>query len=170
MPSLRNAVRHTLNLSSLHQRWWWNDPDCLLVRDTDTHLTETEVQSAVTLVGLSGGLLVSSDDLRKVNPDRLRWISLLTPNLGLRGLPLDILESEVPEVYLVKLRGNGQDWLLVGVFNWNDRPTGCRLNFIRLGFRSGVALDVFDFWWGSYTLCSENEMIFVMFHPTDVSF
>ena len=91
MPALRNALRHTLNLSSLHQRWWWNDPDCLLVRDTDTRLTEAEVQSAVSLVGLSGGMLVSSDDMRSVDPERLAWVSKLVPNLGLGGLPLDYL-------------------------------------------------------------------------------
>ena len=57
MPSLRNALRHTLNLDVLHKRLWWNDPDCLLVRDTNTRLTEPEVMSAITLVGLSGGML-----------------------------------------------------------------------------------------------------------------
>ena len=93
MPSLRNAIRHTLNLSTLHRRWWWNDPDCLLVRDHDTWLTEAEVQSAVTLVGLSGGMLVSSDDLRTLNPERLRWVSMLVPNLGITGKPMGLFEE-----------------------------------------------------------------------------
>ena len=38
LPSLRNALRHTLAHSALHRRWWWNDPDCLLARDFDTRL------------------------------------------------------------------------------------------------------------------------------------
>ena len=46
LPSLRNALRHVLAHSSLHRRWWWNDPDCLLARDTDTRLSAEEVQSA----------------------------------------------------------------------------------------------------------------------------
>jgi alpha-galactosidase len=38
LPSLRNSLRHVLAHSALHRRWWWNDPDCLLARDTETRL------------------------------------------------------------------------------------------------------------------------------------
>lgn len=164
MPSLRNALRHTLNLSTLHQRWWWNDPDCLLVRSRHTHLTRAEVQSAVTLIGLSGGLLVSSDDMRRMDPERLRWVSLLVPSLGLRGLPLDLLEHEMPEVYRVQLHLPGatdQYYQLVGLFNWRDHPADCRLQFERLGFPPGADLHVFDFW---SNVCQSLEAPEIEFH------
>jgi len=178
MPSLRNALRHTLNLSTLHQRWWWNDPDCLLVRDEHTRLkgtpgsfrlkgtpdspglTSPEVHSAVTLVGLSGGMLVSSDDLRQLTPGRLRWISLLIPNLGLRGLPLNWLEHEMPRVYQVKLEHDGQAWQLVALFNWNNRPADCWLRFTELGYAPGAALYVYDFWEGHYWRVTDPHRLF----------
>jgi alpha-galactosidase len=160
MPSLRNALRHTLNLSTLHKRWWWNDPDCLLVRDEHTRLTSPEVHSAVTLVGLSGGMLVSSDDLRELKPGRLRWISLLIPNLGLRGLPLNWLEHEMPPVYQVKLEHDGQAWQLVALFNWNDGPADYWLRFSELGYGPGAMLHVFDFWTGHYRRATEPQMMF----------
>jgi alpha-galactosidase len=160
MPSLRNALRHTLNLSTLHKRWWWNDPDCLLVRDEHTRLTRPEVHSAVSLVGLSGGMLVSSDDLGELKPGRLRWISLLVPDLGLRGLPLNWLEHEMPRVYQVKLEHNGQVWQLVALFNWNDRPADCWLRFTELGYEPGKALHVFDFWTGHYWNVTDPDMVF----------
>lgn len=160
MPSLRNALRHTLNLSTLHKRWWWNDPDCLLVRDTDTHLIEPEVQSAVTLVGLSGGMLVSSDDLSKVNPERLRWISLLVPNLGLGGSPLGLLEREMVGQYQVKLEAAGQAWWDVGMFNWSDSPANCIIKFEELGFAAGSPMHVFDFWSRRYWRISYPMMVF----------
>jgi alpha-galactosidase len=160
MPSLRNALRHTLNLSALHQRWWWNDPDCLLVRDTDTHLTEPEVQSAVTLVGLSGGMLVSSDDLRKLNPERLRWISRLVPNLGLRGSPLGLLEKDMPERYQVRFEALGQTWQDVGLFNWSDRPANCIIKFGELGLAVGSPVHVFDFWSRRYWRITYPMMVF----------
>jgi alpha-galactosidase len=192
MPSLRNALRNTLNMSSLHQRWWWNDPDCLLVRDTDVRLkyspdssrlkgspdssrlkgspdshrlTEPEVQSAVTLVGLSGGMLVSSDDMSKVNPERLSWVSLLVPNLGLRGLPLDGLRNEMPSLYQVKLNGGGQAWQLVALFNWNDHPSDCHLRFNELGYKPGTVLHVFDFWAKKYQRTPDPEMVFAGVPP-----
>jgi alpha-galactosidase len=160
MPSLRNALRNTLNLSSLHQRWWWNDPDCLLVRDLDTRLTEPEVQSAVSLIGLSGGMLVSSDDLRQVNPERIKWVSLLVPNLGLRGVPLDGSKHEMPSLYQVKLRKGEHDWQLVALFNWNDHPADCRLRFNDLGYKTGAALHVFDFWSKRYQHVTDPELVF----------
>lgn len=165
MPSLRNALRNTLNLSSLHKRLWWNDPDCLLVRDSDTRLTEAEVQSAVSLVGLSGGVLVSSDDMRTIAPERLRWVSLLVPNLGLRGLALDWLEHEMPELYQVKLQGAGGGWQLVALFNWDDHPADCRLRFNELGYPLGTGLHVFDFWASRYLRVADPEMVFVGIPP-----
>ncbi len=160
MPSLRNALRHTMNLSSLHKRWWWNDPDCLLVRDTDTHLTWHEVQSAVTLVGLSGGMLVLSDGLRKLNASRLRWISLLVPNLGLRGVSLDWLEHEMPHLYRLQLPKTENNWHSVAVFNWNDLPEDYCLWFTKLGVQPGAELHVFDFWAGHYHHVTDSQIVF----------
>ncbi|OGO66434.1 MAG: hypothetical protein A2030_06650 [Chloroflexi bacterium RBG_19FT_COMBO_50_10] len=160
MPSLRNNFRNNLNLSALHQRWWWNDPDCLLVRDNHTHLTRWEVQSAVSLVGLSGGMLVSSDDLRKLNSSRLNWVRLLVPNLGLRGMPMDLLEHEMPQVYSVRLEHDGQAWQLVALFNWEDQPADCWLRFDELGYHLGADLHVFDFWSKKHHSLASPEMGF----------
>ncbi len=160
MPALRNALRNTLNLSSLHQHWWWNDPDCLLVRDIDSRLTEAEVQSAVSLVGLSGGLLISSDDMRSVAPERLAWVSKLVPNLGMRGLPLDTMEREMPRLYRVKLEAAEKAWQLVALFNWEDHPADLILRFRELGYKTGADLHVFDFWARKYHRSQVSEMKF----------
>ena len=47
--SLRNNIRHTLNLSALHRRWWWNDPDCLMVRNYDTTLNDKRSRATLPL-------------------------------------------------------------------------------------------------------------------------
>jgi alpha-galactosidase len=160
VPALRNALRHTLNLSSLQRKWWWNDPDCLLVRDADSQLSEAEVHSAVTLTGLSGGMLVSSDDLHLVSPERQRWISLLVPNLGLQGVPLGKLEREMPALYHVKVEHNGRVWQLVGLFNWDDRPADLHLRFSDLGYPVGARLQVFDFWNRRYLWVHKSGLAF----------
>jgi hypothetical protein len=49
-------------------------------------------------------MLVLSDDLYRVNPQRLRWASLLVPYLGMRGLPVYWLEREMPGMYRVMLQ------------------------------------------------------------------
>ena len=160
MPSLRNALRHTLNLDVLHKRLWWNDPDCLLVRDTNTRLTEPEVMSAITLVGLSGGMLASSDDLRQVSPERLSRISLLVPNLGLKGIPLGLLEQEMPGQYVAKLKTAEGSWQVVGLFNWNNDSAECYIKYEEFGFRVDARLYVFDFWSKKAWRTNNNNLVF----------
>jgi alpha-galactosidase len=164
-PSLRNALRHTLNLSVLHKRWWWNDPDCLLVRDTQSRLTQAEVQSAVTLVGLSGGMFVSSDDPSKLTDERLHWISMLVPNVGLRGRALDLLARDMPEIYQVQVHACNGDYTLLGLFNWDAHPGECRVNLESLGFAEGCDLELFDFWNERYFRTPDMQVSFPALAP-----
>jgi alpha-galactosidase len=145
MPAMRNALRNTLNLNSLHRRLWWNDPDCLVIRD-DSRLDDAEVQSEISLIGLSGGMLISSDDLSKVSAKRQRWLRLVLPNLGMHGLPLDGLKHEMPRVYRVPLENLGQQWQLLALFNSQDHPRDIRFQLADLGFSQGTQIHVFDFW------------------------
>jgi len=160
MPALRNALRNTLNLNSLHRRWWWNDPDCLVIRDDDSRLDDAEVQSAISLIGLSGGMLISSDDLGKVSAKRQRWLRCVLPNLGLHGLPLDGLKQEMPRVYRVQLENLGQQWQLLALFNWEDHPRDIRFQLADLGFSPGTQIHVFDFWEQEYHQAAWPELRF----------
>jgi len=150
LAALRNNVRHTLNLSTLHRRWWWNDPDCLMVRDYDTRLTDDEVVSNVSLVGLSGGLMINSDNLIRLSPERQKLMNLLLPVLSKGGYPLDGLEREMAELYVLPVETGWQTWQDVAVFNWSDRPVHRQLDLKRLGWMSDSALHVFDFWKRTY--------------------
>jgi alpha-galactosidase len=160
MPSLRNSLRHTLNLGMLHKRLWWNDPDCLLIRHLDTLLTEAEVQSTISLVGLSGGMVVSSDNLEKVSPERLSWLSRLVPNLGYSGHTLGYLEKEMPGKYILKQVRQGMEWQVVAVFNWSNEPEECYLKFEELGYPVDARLHVFDFWSRKYWRTNNNNLVF----------
>ncbi|MDD5398568.1 MAG: alpha-galactosidase, partial [Dehalococcoidia bacterium] len=144
--ALRNNIRHTINLSTLHQRWWWNDPDCLMVRNYDTTLGDAEVISNLSLVGLSGGLLISSDDLTRLPVERQKLVALLTPLMGVSGRPLDMLEREMAELYALPVTKNDMSWQNVAVFNWSDSASERSLDLIRLGYEAGQRLHIFDFW------------------------
>ncbi len=146
LPSLRNSLRHVLAHSALHRRWWWNDPDCLLARDLDTRLGPEEVRSALSLLGLSGGLLVSSDEPARLSPERRRWLSLLVPALSPGGRALDLLEREMPELYDLPLSAPWGGWHVVLVANWREKPRRKSLPLERLGLPAGRPLFVFDFW------------------------
>jgi alpha-galactosidase len=70
--SARIAIRNTINRAPLLGRWWLKDPGCLLVRDRDTRLSEAEVRSLASVIALSGGILLVSDDMSRLRPERRR--------------------------------------------------------------------------------------------------
>src|SRR5205823_10949008 len=78
-PALSNALRATLARMWLHGRWWANDPDCVIVRASDTELSLDEVQAWAAVVALSGGMLFVGDDVSRVEPDRLALLARLLP-------------------------------------------------------------------------------------------
>jgi len=160
MAAARNAIQVTLVRSALHGRWWHNDPDCLLVRDQDTRLTEDEVRSLVSVIGLSGGLVLSSDDLPRLSPSRRRYLAALLPALGERALPLDLLGREMPELYVLRMKRDWGEWVVVGLFNWDDRPAPRTLDLARLGLRADAPHHVFDFWEGRYWRVSDGGLTF----------
>jgi alpha-galactosidase len=66
-PATQNAWRNTLARSFMHRRLWLNDPDCLMLRTTDTKLTGAQVEAWALAVGASGGMALVSDDLALVD-------------------------------------------------------------------------------------------------------
>ena len=158
MPAARNNVRHTLNLSALHRRWWWNDPDCLLARDTDTHLTAAQVRSLISVMGLSGGMLVDSDNLAHLSPQRQQWAAAIWPILSEGARPLDLLEREMAERYDLPVSHPWASWHVVGAFNWSSRPARQTLDLARVGFDGQQPVHAFDFWQREHRLCREPTL------------
>lgn len=68
-PSTRGAWRSTLLRSFLHRRLWLNDPDCVMLRSTETSLTTEQARTWARAVGLSGGMVLVSDDLDLLGSD-----------------------------------------------------------------------------------------------------
>jgi len=62
-PATSHAFTNTLTRSFMHRRLWLNDPDCLMLRTTDTGLGESAARTWALAVGLSGGMALVSDDL-----------------------------------------------------------------------------------------------------------
>lgn len=121
MPSARNSIRNILTRASLHQHWWINDPDCLLIRP-NTRLTLDEVRSLASVIALTGGSLLVSDDLPKLPADRLRIAEVLLPVIGERARVIDWFDAEMPELLrLDRVDAVGERHLLAK-FNWSDEP------------------------------------------------
>lgn len=148
--SARNAVKNIISRAPLHRRWWLNDPDCLLVRDVATRLTEAEVRCLATVIGLSGGIFLVSDDLTRVNPERFRYIQALMPVLKTGAYAPDWLNERAPEEMMLKMNCATGRWWVVGVFNWDNGPRPKTFLLDRLGLEPG-AYWVSDFWEATVT-------------------
>ena len=151
MPSARNAIHNILTRAPLHQRWWVNDPDCLLVRP-DTHLTLAEVQSLSSVIGLTGGSILVSDDLPQLPKDRLRLAQVLLPVIGERALVMDLLERDMPTCLRVDLDGPTGPWHLLARFNWEDGPVDLEFSAERFGLDTDTSWWLREFWTGDVGL------------------
>jgi hypothetical protein len=89
LPSLRAMIRNSVSRAPLGHRWWHNDPDCLMFGE-HTRLTDDEVASAASIVAMTCGMLLLSDDLPKVPAQRIRILSKIFPLTGVSAVVLDL--------------------------------------------------------------------------------
>ncbi len=122
MSAARNALQNTLARAPLHDRWWINDPDCLLIRE-NTNLSLAEVQSLAAAIALTGGSLLLSDHLPNLSRKRLRLAESLLPLIGERPQVLDWFDSSTPSRLRLDLKNETGSWHLLAFFNWDDKES-----------------------------------------------
>ncbi len=128
MPSARNSIQNILTRAEQHNRWWINDPDCLLVRP-EINLSIHEIRSLASIIALTGGSLLVSDDLPNLPADRRKIIEVLLPLIGKRANVMDWLDTEMPHNIRLDLKNGCGDWNILGRFNWKDHPREIFLSF-----------------------------------------
>ncbi|MBI1885956.1 MAG: galactokinase [Chloroflexi bacterium] len=116
VPATLNAIRNVLHRWWMHRRLWLNDPDCLMLRDSETALSEDEVQTLTTVIAMSGGMMLDSDSLPRLSPERLAVLAKVLPLRGEAAVPLDLFERDIPQALWRESDG------LLAVFNWADEP------------------------------------------------
>jgi alpha-galactosidase len=145
LPSARNACHNTLTRAALHRRWWVNDPDCLLLRK-ETQLNEVEVRTIATVIALTGGSLLLSDDLTRLPPERIRIAQSMLPLIGKAPLVLDWFDAATPSRLRLDLDGPAGQWHLLALFNWEDELQDATVNLREFGLDPARAYFVSDFW------------------------
>ncbi len=70
MPALANAWRNTLARAFMHRRLWVNDPDCIMLRTSDTGLSAEVAERWARAVASLGEMLLLSDDLSLYGPEQ----------------------------------------------------------------------------------------------------
>lgn len=114
----RNAIVNVATRAPLDRRWWLNDPDCLMVREDRTKLTDAEVHVLATVMGMTDGMLVISDRLSLLSPRRREVIARARELAGGRIEVADLFEQQLPELLVAHHDGHVD----VAALNLGDRP------------------------------------------------
>jgi alpha-galactosidase len=97
----RTALINDLTRSSMHRNLWFNDPDCLLVRKNKNKMNPEQTKLMASVMAVSGGMLLVSDDLTKLEMDRLdllkKALMLNRECQGQTPIPIGIFEEEFPK-------------------------------------------------------------------------
>ena len=158
LPSARNAIQNTLSRAALHRRWWINDPDCLLLRET-TQLTLDEIQSLATVIALSGGLLVLSDHLPELPVERLAIAQALLPTIGQRPQVLDWFDAGMPQRIRLDLSSSSETWHLLALHNWQEQEKEFDFSLQDYNVKTERSHWLRDFWKNETHLLEKNESI-----------
>ncbi|EQA44246.1 glycoside hydrolase, family 31 domain protein [Leptospira broomii serovar Hurstbridge str. 5399] len=76
------ALINDITRASMHRTLWFNDPDCLLVRDRKNKMTSAQTKIMASVMGVSGGMLFVSDEIALLTQERE---DLLKKTLYLQG-------------------------------------------------------------------------------------
>ncbi len=123
--SAQSLLRDAATRNFANQILWQADPDCILLRERFHHLTEAEVRSLALYAGMSGGVIMTSDALDELSPERLRlWKLLLAP--GASRFPFlgqsDPVLVQARDSNVISSRAAARNLHAVFFFNTSDAP------------------------------------------------
>ncbi len=146
---MQPAIRSTMRWVFLNNIAFFTDPDVVCVRQPGSHgssLTLDQARMWATLVGITGQLLMASDDMPELTEERIELLRRIFPTTPIR--PMDLYPfSGRPRIFDLRVNkpAVGQ-WDVVAVFNWDARQAATVWVRPRdLGLPAGRYL-VYDFW------------------------
>jgi alpha-galactosidase len=162
-PALRDTMRNSVLRYFMHNKFWINDPDCVIARRGKERsefpksaeieylaqggtITEDEVKFEMTVLGLLGGPLIYSDDPIHLPRDREKYLPLLLPTYQAKAKIVDLLQEALPKILNLKIKKSYDNWDLVGLLNWDDSPKDIQQEFTQLELKKNQYYHVFSFW------------------------
>ena len=144
-PCLKYALLGTIYRSFMHKALWDNDPDCLMVRDEKSDLTDNEIKLQVTIFGLSGGQVLLSDKMSELSNEKLSLIQKLIPPFSETAIPVDVLYNPLPSLYILKTSLLGVKRSLLAIINWSNQSLRRNVQFSK-DIVDTKEFIVFDWW------------------------
>jgi hypothetical protein len=110
-------------------------------------LSEEKAEAAASIIALSGGNMMSGDRLTELDSRKLEIFRKTLPSYGEAAKPVDLLESDIPTVFALKIIKSFAQWIVLGLFNPDpEKAREVKISMSRLGLDSGKSYLGFDFW------------------------
>jgi alpha-galactosidase len=168
------AAKHTIWRQWMHNRWWQNDPDCLMAHDAGSApehglferefdqafateppygLTDEEAACWTRLVWMTGNMMLISEDIRALKPERIGLLE--------RAFPPHKGNARVCDYYVnpdVAILAATKPENMIGVFNLSDDEQQVTIDTDKLPFQPKGKFRE----WMSDETCelSGNEIVF----------
>ena len=134
---------HASRLWFLNGRVWWNDPDCVSVRASNT-LDRSRLNA--TFTAMAGDLFYNSDWMPDLPPQRLDILRRCLPSHGLHSRPVDVFEHEPAQIWHLPDSRDSVRRNVVALYNWNKSAETISCSAERIGLPPATAYAAFDFW------------------------
>ena len=177
-PAAELALWNDLTRAHLHRRWFLNDPDCLLVRESDSRLTPAEIESLVSILSVSGGSLFLSDDMSRLSSERRalaeRTLPVREGGPDCRAYVPGLLTEKRPSRFLRRRQHPDGPEVLAAVINWGDGEATRRIQLADLDLRSKSGQPdrpasgywhCYEHWRGRYQLLSADDALTLTLPP-----
>ncbi|MCF2136774.1 MAG: alpha-galactosidase [Candidatus Thorarchaeota archaeon] len=149
---------NTMTRAFMHDTWWINDPDCILVRQDDNDLSLEEIRLWLTVVALSGGAILLSDRLEEVAEERLSLVDKLLPPYRRGAVAIDAFVEPEPRVFALKIATPLGEWAVVATLNLSEKEISVQFDLPSVGLHETVPHHVFEFWTQQYEGTVEESM------------
>lgn len=126
-----------------HKRTWVNDADhvCLNL------LSVTQAQAAASLIGLSGGNILSGDRLPDLDPAKLEILKKILPQYGEAARPVNMFDTNIHDVFALRIQKDFGEWTTAGFFNNNLLEASKKnIPLRRLWLETDKTYIAWDFW------------------------
>ena len=140
---MQPAIQATMQHLYTNNLCFWTDPDVVCVRPP---LTLDQARLWATLVGITGQLLMASDDMPKLPNERVEILRRIFPVADIRPMDLYPLPGK-PRIFDLRVSApEAGQWDVVGVFNWDTLDSvSVRLAPNELGWPDGKYV-FYDVW------------------------
>jgi alpha-galactosidase len=149
---------NTISRAVQHNKWWTNDPDCVLVRQEDNNLTLDEIILWLSVVAMSGGLFLLSDRMEDLSEERLDLIDKALPPYPKGAIALDALIEPEPRLFILPIETPMGKWVVAVILNLTEKPIGASFTFSEIGLDEKLPHHVWNFWEQEYEGITEQQV------------